>query len=202
MKKNFLFALLVTGLSVSAQTDTTAPSKKTSPRIATVHTLDGKKLKGWLYSMDENNIYLLSTKTKQVQLKDYKALDLTSGRFSINVSQINTISTQKKNGGLKGALIGLGVGAAAGAIMGFASGDDPMKPYTGEPISDFFIALANSFALTAEEKAAGGAVTGALTGALTGFIIGKLAKKKFIIGGKKDNYRDLQGELMKRLIIK
>ena len=56
--------------------------------------------------------------------------------------------------------------------------------------------------MTAGEKALAGAILGGLTGTLTGFLIGKLTKKKFTIGGKKDTYRDLQGDLMKRLIVK
>ncbi len=35
-----------------------------------------------------------------------------------------------------------------------------------------------------------------------GAIIGGLLKKKFVIGGKKETYRDLQSELMQRVIIK
>jgi hypothetical protein len=39
------------------------------------------------------------------------------------------------------------------------------------------------------------------TGAIIGTIVGAIAKKKFIIGGKKEVYRDLQGDLMKRLVV-
>ena len=201
MKQILIYVLSVLALSTSAQIET-HPPRKVSPRVATVHTLDGKKLKGIFFKMDDNNIYLLSTSTKKAQFKDYDPAAINTPALNINVSQINRISTQRKNAGLKGALIGLGVGAATGAIMGFADGDDPMEPYTGFPLADIVIALSNSFRMTAEEKATVGALTGALTGAIAGFVIGKLAKKKFMIGGRKENYRDLQGELMKRLIVK
>ena len=108
----------------------------------------------------------------------------------------------KRNAGLKGALIGLGVGAATGAIIGFVSGDDPIEECGP---NDFFClgaALNNAFAMTAGQKAAAGAMGLGVMGTITGFILGKVAKKKFIIGGQKDAYRDIQGELMKRLIIK
>ena len=55
--------------------------------------------------------------------------------------------------------------------------------------------------MTAEQKAAVGALLIGTTGALTGAIIGGLLKKKFIIGGKKDVYRDLHSELMQRLVL-
>src|SRR5204863_9953675 len=105
------------------------------------------------------------------------------------------------NSGVKGELIELGNDVVSGVIMGYAYGDDSVAPYKGT-FADVFIALGNSFAMTAEEKAVADGIALGLTGAITGFVIGKLAKKKFIIGGKKEVYRDLQGDLMKRLIIK
>ena len=64
-----------------------------------------------------------------------------------------------------------------------------------------FIAFDNSFAMTAGEKAVAEAILLGGTGAIIGTIVGAIAKKKFIIGGNKKVYRDLQGDLMKRLII-
>ncbi len=203
--KNYLLgfiAFIFTG-SVFSQTDSTSSVKKSALSIATIKTLDGKKVKGWFYKMNDENIYLLPVKgnKKYFRSSEFLSPDVNAGGFNVQVSQINTIALQKKNAGLKGALLGLGAGVITGAIIGFAEGDDPITPYTGT-WGDIFIGLGNAFAMTAGEKAfMYGSMVGVL-GSLTGFIIGKIAKKKFIIGGKKDTYRDLQGELIKRLIIK
>jgi hypothetical protein len=188
--------------SASAQTDTVEPAKLKKPSIATISTMDGKKIKGWFYKTDSDNIFLLSTKIKAQKPLNNKSPALENGSNKIDVIQINTIVLKKKNAGLKGALIGLAAGVVVGAIIGFASGDDPVKPYTGDAYSDVFIDLGNAFALTATEKAAGLSVVGGMTGALIGGITGALLKKKFIIGGKKDNYKNAQAELNKMAMVK
>jgi len=203
MKQNLLLALiLTTAYTATAQTDTIKPAKSTKPGIATINTLDGKTIKGWLYTMDHNNVYLLPDGNKTKQFNDNSALRQANGSYSIDAAQINTISLKKKNAGLKGALIGMGAGIVIGAIAGFASGDDPVTPYTGEVFSDMIIGFSNSFTMTAGEKAVGMGAVGALTGALIGGITGALLKKKFIIGGNKDIYHDSQAELNKRAMIK
>src|SRR5436189_4708972 len=202
MKKLLLIAFSAMAISAFGQTDSASNTKKIVPYHAIIHTMDGGKTKGWLYKIDDNNIYLLpASSRKKLSAAELKSKDLNISALNFDISQINTISTQKKNSGLKGALIGLGTGVLTGVIMGYASGDDPVAPYTGT-FADVFIALGNSFAMTAEEKSVADGIALGLTGAITGFVIGKLAKKKFIIGGKKEVYRDLQGDLMKRLIIK
>jgi len=199
--KNYLLSFITFffAFSIFSQTDSTAPAKKTVPSIATIKTLDGKKVKGWFYKMNDENIYLLpvSRNKKYFRSSEFLAPDLNAGNYNIQVSQINTIALQKKNAGLKGALLGLGAGVITGAIIGFAEGDDPITPYTGT-WGDLFIGLGNAFAMTAGEKAVMyGAMVG-IMGSLTGFIISKVARKKFIIGGQKNTYRDLQGDLVNR----
>ena len=204
--KNYLlgFIAFIFMGSVFSQTDSTSSVKKSVPSIATIKTLDGKTVKGWFYKMNDDNIYLLPAKGNNKYFRSSKFLSsaVNVGSYNIQVSQINTIALQRKNAGLKGTLIGLGTGAIIGALTGFISGDDPIQECGP---NDFFCigaAINNALAMTAGEKAFVGAIGLGLTGALTGFILGKVAKKKFIIGGKKDTYRDIQGELMKRLIIK
>ena len=202
MKQNLLLAFIFTAVaSASAQTDSIEPVKATTPRHATITTTDGGKIKGWLYKLDDDKIYLLPDgKTAKQASNNAAAKD--NSHYSIDALQINTISLKKKNAGLKGALIGFGIGAAIGAIAGFASGDDPVAPYTGDPFGDMFVAMGNAFTMTAGEKAVGLGVVGGLTGALIGGITGALLKKQFIIGGKKDNYHNSQAELNKRAMVK
>jgi hypothetical protein len=203
-QKLITICIIFAGISSFAQTDTTdsAGDKKQVPSLAVIHTTDGKKIKGWFYKTDEDSIYLLPQVNKKALLLNLKNRTFINNGFAAEVSQISSISLQKKNAGLKGTLIGFGAGVFIGVVGGFISGDDPIMPCSP---NDFFClgaALNNAFALTAEEKALVGGIRLGLTGALTGFIIGKLVKKKFIIGGKKEVYRDLQAELTKRLLLK
>jgi len=193
-------AMLFFSFAAFAQTDSTTKQKKQVPNLATIQTISGTKIKGWFYKMDNDKIYLLPSSNKSLKPSFLESSQLNNGLIPFDVSQIKTIGFQKKGAGGRGALIGFLAGSITGVIVGFAEGDDPVTPYTGT-FGDVFIALGNAFAMTAEEKAlANGMMLGA-TGALTGFLIGKLTKKKFIIGGNKQVYRDLDGELRKRLLI-
>jgi hypothetical protein len=207
MKRFFFSAtLLIAGLISFAQNDSTLEIKKHLPSLTTIHTTEGKTLKGWFYRLDDNQVILLPAKNKKYNIKKFSTIDVDMNTFNIGIDQIQSISLRKKNSVLKGTLIGLGVGIVTGTIIGFASGNDPVQPYydsNQDPygIGNAFVALGNAFAMTAGEKAVAGAIGLGGTGAIMGAIIGAIAKKKFIIGGKKEVYRDLQGDLMKRLIV-
>jgi hypothetical protein len=100
----------------------------------------------------------------------------------------------------------LGIGLVTGFVAGLASGDDHIAQYPSagnDPfgLGSFAVSMNNMFAMTAGEKALVGGVVLGTGGVITGIIIGALAKKKFIIGRKKENFRDLEGELRKRLIV-
>ena len=206
MKQIFFSAtLLVTVLVSFAQNDSISETKKHVPNLATIHTTEGKTLKGWFYRLDDNQVILLPAKNKNFRLAALSKIE--NNTMNIGVDQIQSISLKKKNSVIKGALIGLGIGVLTGAVIGFASGDDPVESYYSSDqdpfgIGNFFVSINNAFAMTAGEKALGGAVLLGGTGAIVGVIIGAIAKKKFIIGGKKEVYRDLQGDLMKRLIVR
>ncbi len=188
MKQNLLQLIFLSMVfSATAQTDTAALAKTTRPSRATVNTMDGKIIKGWLYKTDTGSVYLLHAKTKVLQPLNYNTADRNQPTYNIDAFQINTIALKEKRAGLKGALIGLGAGAVVGAIIGFASGDDPPEQF---------------LAFTAGEKAFGLGLLGGSTGALIGGIAGALSKKVFIIGGKNDAYRNAQEELNNRSMIK
>ena len=181
-----------------AQDDSTSQTKKHIPSVATIHTTDGRSVKGWFYKMEDDRVVLLPSKNKNFKL--------VNDNINLGVDQIRTISFRKKNSVLKGTLLGLGIGAVTGIIIGFASGDDKKEPYydyNQDPygIGNFFVSINNAFTMTAGEKALAGGIGLGVSGAIIGTIIGAVAKKKFIIGGKKEVYRDLQGDLMKRLIV-
>src|SRR5436190_4377125 len=202
MKQIFFSAMLIAiCISSFGQDDSAQKIKKHVPNLATIHTTEGKTLKGWFYKMDDNQIILLPSKTKKLSVA-YLA-KTNENTINLGVEQIRSISLRKKNSILKGALIGLGVGVLTGTVIGLVSGNDPVEPYYSsnqDPygVGNFFVSLNNSFAMTAGEKATVGAIGLGTSGAIIGIIIGAIAKKKFIIGGKKEVYHDLQDDLMKR----
>jgi hypothetical protein len=167
------FAILFISFTAIAQSDTTA--KKQLPSLATVQTTGGTKIKGWFYKMDDDKIYLLPASNKSLKLFSLGNAELNNGMIPLQVSEIQTVSLQKKGAAGRGAILGLGIGALTGVIVGFAEGDDPVTPYTGT-FGDIFIAVGNAFAMTAEEKAVANGLALGVTGALTGYLIGKLTK--------------------------
>ena len=87
--KNYLLSFITFffAVSVFSQTDSTAPAKKTVPSIATIKTLDGKKVKGWFYKMNDENIYLLpvARNKKYFRSSEFLAPDLNAGSYNIQV---------------------------------------------------------------------------------------------------------------------
>jgi hypothetical protein len=157
--------------------------KKQSPTYAVLKLMDGHLYKGWLYKANTDEVFLIEKKKVLVpfagiRYEKTRSPDLPT-RFSVD--QIDKFSLRKKNAGLKGALIGLGVGAATGAIIGLVSGDDPVQPHrnSNNAGTNFQFALVS----TTGEKIAIGAIGLGLVGSITGLIIGNGFKKKFIIGG-------------------
>jgi len=188
MKKLIFLISIFSFQLVHAQTENEFEKKKEKKFIATIKTTDGMVTKGEITGINENSIHIKNLSS-----------------YSFN--QVQTISVKRKNSVLRGVLIGLGAGVVSGVLIGIASGDDKQQPYysygqdpTG--LGNFFVTIENSFAMSAGEKALYGGIGLGVTGAITGAIIGAVAKKKFIIGGKKEKYRDLNDHLMKRLIVK
>jgi hypothetical protein len=191
MKKIFLTAACSVLIVLSkAQTDSTA-EKRQKVFIASVTTMEGKIIKAPLSAVNDTQLVLKAKKRQLV----------------VPAENLKSFTLKRKNSALKGALIGFGIGAAAGVIIGLASGDDPVMSYP-DPYNDPFligsmaVAMNNAFAMTAGEKAIAGGLGLGATGAIVGTIIGAVAKKKFTIGGKKEKFHDLQGEIMMKLVKK
>jgi len=186
MKKlSFLIVCLFTLVVSQAQSDSTVEKKQKTFNVS-IKTLNNKMIKGKLYAINDSQLVLV----KSFNNHQY-----------IPAENIRSFSVQRKNSILKGALIGFGIGAVTGIVAGLASGDDPVY---NEPVYDPFSAIAvsinNAFAMTAEEKAIAGGLGLGASGAIIGTIVGAVAKKKFIIGGKKEKFRDLQSEIMMKLV--
>ena len=113
-----------------------------TPRETSVMT----GIRGELITVKPNSLLLLDAEGKGV---------------SIDIADIKVIRIVKKSKAGKGALYGLLIGGAAGALLGFASGDDE---------SGFFT-------FTAEEKALMGGASWGIAGLILGGIAGLTSGK-------------------------
>ena len=188
MKKLSFLTICLFSLIISKSQTDPATEKKQREFNVSVKTLNNKTIRGRLSSVSDSQLVLVRS---------------TNSHQYIQADNIGSFTMQRKNSALKGALIGFAIGAVTGIVAGLASGDDPVYD---EPVYDPFSAIAvglsNSFAMTAQEKAAVGGIGLGLGGAVLGGVIGAVAKKKFIIGGKKEKFRDLQSEIMMKLVKK
>ncbi|MFZ9004221.1 MAG: hypothetical protein ACO20F_10135 [Robiginitalea sp.] len=141
---------------------------------ARVTLIDESKVKGVLYTANEEGLVIM----------DVNLVDSVSFLDSRN---IKILKVRKKGSIGRGAWIGALSGAALGAIIGFADGNDP---------PDCIILCA-----TAEEKALIGAVTLAVPGTGVGALIGS-ASKKFYVHGEKGTYLSVLPEIKKYAFIK
>ena len=186
MKKlSLLTVCLVTVFALQAQQDSAISWNKLKKFNVSVRTMDNKTISGRFYAINDSQVLTTSS---------------VRGNHTIPAENIQSFTMKRKNSVLRGALIGFGVGALTGVIIGFASGDDPLM----ETSSDWGITstINNAFAMTAGEKALGAGIALGTTGAIVGMIIGAVVKKKFIIGGKKQKFVDMQSRLMMKLVQK
>jgi hypothetical protein len=207
MNRSFFTALVILACCNLSAQDSTGTPRKPVPTSASVKLTNGALAKGWLYSMNDSQIVLLRATPGEV-----KRFANTPGKWdgrltTVAAGQIENIATRKRNSVVKGCLIGLAVGVFTGAVGGFISGDDRLEEYPSAANDPYGLgalgtSLHNSFAMTAGEKALVAGAGLGVTGAIIGTIIGAVAKKKFIIGGKKEKYRDLAGDLNRRLLVR
>ncbi len=108
---------------------------------------DGPLIEGELIAVKQNSLLLLDTDGKDL---------------SVDIADIKVIRVMKKSNVGKGALYGLLISGAAGALLGFASGDDE---------SGFLLNF------TAEEKALIAGASLGITGLILGVTIGATSGK-------------------------
>ena len=126
-----------------------------------VTKMDGSTVNGFFYAADEQGITISKSKT----------LD-ESNLLLVKAENISLIKLRRKGAVGKGAGIGFVSGAAFGAIIGYAAGDDPENVW---------------FSTTAKEKAGGGAILFGALGSGVGALWGT-GKKKIPIGGNVETY--------------
>ncbi len=204
MKKSIKFlGLCMIGMTmhitVTAQKVSSDDSISLKKRIYKISIIisDSKKIKGYLANLSDSNLYLSPSPLRL-------SLDNSNNYLSsYSYDHLEKIEIKRKAGAGRGAWQGALIGLAAGAIAGFASGDDPVSTYNNpnDPLGSAFTILANAFSMTAGEKAAAGGIVGAATGALIGALVGTLVKKKFIIGRNKEKFQAMKQNILEKLYV-
>jgi hypothetical protein len=191
-------------VSISQETVVPAvvvPDAYHRPFYATITLTDGKVRKGWMYKMNDAEMVFIPGGRSAVKGWNSPSF-LPENSFSIANENVQKITGHRKNSGLSGALIGLGVGTLTGIIIALAEGDDPVYTAPATDIfSGMFFAFSNAFAMKTGEKALVYGTALGTVGGVVGLLVSTVVKKKFIIGGKKEKVRDLQAEMMRKLAI-
>ena len=166
MKKTIttLLAIFILFTGFAQKQDSSSRARKVRIYKSTVVETNGKLVEGYLSRVTTDSIYIQPFSTSLSQ------------NYVLSPDQVQSMKFKRKGRVGRGALIGLGSGAIFGTVLGFASGDDNPDEYW-------------IFAMTAEEKAAGGAIVYGVLGAAAGTLIGALTKKTFIIEGKREKFQ-------------
>ncbi|MCK4407749.1 MAG: hypothetical protein KAV44_08750 [Bacteroidales bacterium] len=141
------------------------------------------KIKGVLYEVKDSSILV----SRSVVIQDYSTDSFEIAKLNIN--NIETIKTRRKNSIGKGVLIGAVSGLVVGVLIGLIDGDDPPCP------SGSWICLR----YTAGQKALMAGVPLAVSGAGIGALIGSI-KVKIPINGNINNYNRNKNKLRKYTI--
>ena len=101
----------------------------------------------------------------------------------VGYSQIKEMTLKRNHGAGRGAWKGAVIGFLTGVAAGFIEGDDPEESW---------------FALSAFDKAIIYGGLGATAGTGIGALVGAFAKKKFIIGGRKENFDAMKANVLNK----
>ena len=188
-------------ISLKAQeiSDDTISLKKRIYKISII-TSESEKVNGYLANLSDSGLHVSDTPIR-ISLDN-----LNNYQSSYSYYHLEKIEIKRKAAAGRGAWQGALIGLAAGAIVGFASGDDPVAPTYNNPndplgsaIGNVFSSVYNSVRMTAGEKAVLGGFVGAVTATLTGALIATLVKKNFIIGRNKEKFQAMKQNILKRL---
>lgn len=185
MKKllTICFCLLLSGLLNAQVTKNRAIKSKIF--LIIVENMDGKKIRGYVHSVDENQLLLKDEKAIPTSIPDYLSL------HSFQVNEIKTIAIRKKNGIIKSMSTGAALGAFSGVAIGLISGSDQNVPE-----DDFFAPIVNAFNFSAGEKAIFGGIMLGTAGAAVGVISEIFQNKKYKVNGDKKEFSYLIPQLI------
>ena len=141
--------------------------------MAYIYQPHRRSVRGYLVTIEDSSLYISQNKMPL----SFANVNLAySEKFDYRSIQKIRISRPKVLG--RSILIGAVAGIIAGAIIGYASGDD-----------------SGWFALTAGDKAIFGGLIGGGTGTLIGASIGKESEKKFLINGDWKSLEEMKESL-------
>lgn len=144
---------------------------------ATIITAGNAEIKGWLTDITDTTVSISNLETP------FRPGMLTvAAQQPFSFSQIDKLQVKRKNGGARGLAIGLTSGFAAGAIIGLISGDD----------------TSGWFRLSAGEKAMAAGIGLGITGGVIGVLVGSLARKTFIIKGRKEKLQAARVDVLEQ----
>lgn len=175
--KTFLIILLLLSITL----DTNAQAIPTSKAV----------YYNWIYLNNSSRVLkgiILATNDSSIQFidKSFLAKGKVVASYQLQVIPIATIESikyRKRNRLTKGTLLGVAGGAAAGAILGYAQGDDVCEPGAW-CILEF----------SAEDKAVLGAILGIMPGMSIGLLLGS-SRETIPINGNQSVYGLIRDEL-------
>jgi hypothetical protein len=180
MKKSLL--LVVSILFIQLLTAQDSLQFKHGTYKVTINTSsDNMGVQGYLQSLSDTSVYISSL---PVKFNGYA--NPNSKLSSISYKEINDVRLRRKGSTARGFLIGAIAGAALGAILGYASGDDVQKNPNSWCIPCF----------TAGQKAQLIGISLGAIGAGIGGLVGKSAHKTFTIKNNKESFDTLKWSLM------
>ena len=163
---SLIFSILLLAAQLAVAQDTPFPRELTYK--ISISDSEMRQIKGYLLDMTDTTLRLSHW---PVRFGNDPAMK--EGYKEIKYRQISAITLQRSHGAGRGAWKGAIVGLLIGAVAGFIEGDDPEEYW---------------FRFTAADKALIYGGLGAAAGTGIGALIGGLVKKKFIIGGRKENF--------------
>lgn len=172
------FLILLVSIDTFAQNNPRYTRKK-----FIVSVLDSASVRhdGYLQTVTDSSLVMLNTPVI------YDA-GLSSNGDSYSFKTISSVSIKRKSAVGRGILIGAIGGAALGAIIGAATYKSTPCPPDGFFCLDFgagFSALL-------------GAGAGTFSGAMLGAMLGAVSKKTFIIGGRREDFKKFQINVLDR----
>ncbi len=148
---------------------------------ATVTTTDSI-VKGYLASVAESSI---SISSKMLAFKSTEARNRPFRMISYN--NLTEVGLRRKGSAGRGILKGTGIGFLSGALISAITYQEP---------KDDVDRLVNAaFGINRGTMAVAGGMLGGLAGGVVGGVIGAIAKKTFVIGGKKEKFDGMKAKL-------
>ena len=178
MKQFSLFTSLVLLALVSAAQEGRTPKRMTL-KLAVTDSIQRVEY-GYLAAMADSGIVMV----KSPVVFDHSIA--ASNANVISYQNLSEVSIKRKGGVGKGIWIGAVSGMVLGAVVGYIS----YKPMNCEGATFICWDFGPGY------DAAAGAALGTFAGAALGGIIGAVAKKTFVIGGRKDKFHHMKESVL------